>query len=90
MPLTLGALEREITELDSHTTLRLAAGSGWTPSATAVRDGRIGGASSSAHWMSWRCEAVMVAAREHANLARKLEELPLARKTFAERRRSYP
>ena len=89
LPPTLRALEREITELASHIH---AATCRWL-GLVAEFDRRGGwadwGCRSCAHWVSWRCGVALVAAREHVRVARRLEELPLVRESFAEGRLSY-
>ncbi len=41
------------------------------------------GLRSCAHWLSWRCSLSLTTAREHVRVARRLDELPLVRETFA-------
>ena len=44
---------------------------------------------SCAHWLNWRCGVGMTAAREQVRVARRLQELPLVRATFARGELSY-
>ncbi len=47
------------------------------------------GAKSCAHWVSWMCSISPGAAREHVRVARRLDELPLIRESFARGELSY-
>src|SRR5918992_3203233 len=85
----LERLEQQITELASQIHADTCRWLGLV----AEYDRREGwaqwGCRSCAHWVSWRCGIAPVAAREHVRVARRLEQLPLIRRAFAEGRLSY-
>ena len=82
-------LENELTTMAARIAAATATWLGWV----AVYDRRNGwerwGCRSMAGWLNWKCGMSMPAAHEHVRVARALEELPLARESFAKGELSY-
>jgi Domain of unknown function (DUF222)/HNH endonuclease len=87
--LSLDELEDELATLASH----LYAGTCRWLELVAELDRRGGwaesGRGSCAEWMAWRCALTPRAAREHVRVARRLGELPLIHRVFAQGEMSY-
>lgn len=47
------------------------------------------GCKSCAHWLTWKCGMALRTAREHVQVARRLDSLPLVAQAFSEGRLSY-
>lgn len=80
-PLTDEQLADEITTLAGHLNAALAQWLAHVAEFDRRRVWATWGCMSCAHWIGWRCALTPKTAREHVRVARRLEELPVDRKS---------